>query len=327
VLQKNSIQQLKFLITGGAGFIGSNLAEKLVKLGAEKVVVLDDLSTGNYNNIAEFSNLSNFKFIEGSITDLETCKAAFKDVDIIFHMAALGSVPRSIDNPIATNNVNINGFLNVLWAAKENGIKKIVYSSSSSVYGDDETLPKHESKIGNPLSPYAVSKRANELYAHTFSNLYSIDIVGLRYFNVFGPKQNINGAYAAVIPTFISNLLCHKPCLINGNGEISRDFTYVDNVVDANILAAFTTNNQHCVYNIAMGGSISLNALYQMLETHIKTGMKPIYRSARIGDIQNSTANIKKAVEELKFKPSVSVTDGLKKTVDWYSKTLQNRIS
>ena len=323
ILEK--IKKSIILVTGGAGFIGSNLIKELLNLNAKKIIVLDDLSTGFIKNIEEFQGKSNFQFIEGSITDQHICLEVMQGVDIVFHMAALGSVPRSIDNPIATNSVNINGFVNMLWAAKENHIKKVVYSSSSSVYGDDKTIPKVESSIGNPLSPYAVTKRANELYANTFSNIYGLPITGLRYFNVFGPKQNLAGAYAAVIPIFISNLLQNKPCFINGDGEISRDFTYVDNVVYANILAAFTeTAPQHDIYNIAMGSQLSLNELYNNLEALLNTGLKSVHQSARIGDIQNSRANISKAEQTLNYRPIVSIKDGIGKTVEWYKSYIPN---
>ena len=315
----NTIKNTTFLITGGAGFIGSNLTEKLLSLNAGKVIVFDDLSTGFYENIKPFEDQSNFEFIQASITDKEACLNAFNGVDIIFQMAALGSVPRSIDNPQATNQVNVNGFLNVVWAAKESKVKKVVYSSSSSIYGDDKTLPKVEHSVGNPLSPYAVSKRANELYAQTFSNLFDLDIVGLRYFNVFGPKQNIKGAYAAVIPIFISNLLSNTPCYINGDGLISRDFTFIDNVVHANILAAFSKlENKHEIFNIAMGSQLSLNDLYDHLEGEIKTGLSPIHREKRIGDIDSSMADINKAKSLLNYAPVTSVESGLTRTVNWY---------
>jgi len=316
----NKIKTSTFLITGGAGFIGSNLVEKLINLNARKIIVLDDLSTGFYKNIKPYVGLGNFEFIQGSITDELICNESLKSVDIVFQMAALGSVPRSIDNPRATNQVNITGFLNILWAAKENHVKKVVYSSSSSIYGDDNTLPKIETKTGNPLSPYAVTKKANELYAHTFADVYNLDIVGLRYFNVFGPRQNIKGAYAAVIPIFISNLLQKDVCYINGDGEISRDFTYVDNVVNANILAAFAElKTKHDIFNIAMGDQLSLNDLYDKLESEIKTGLEPIHRDSRAGDIQNSQADISKAKNLLNYIPKTGVEDGLIKTINWYS--------
>lgn len=317
-----NIKESIILITGGAGFIGSNLTKKLLELDAKKVIVFDDLSTGFLKNIEEFEGNNHFDFKKGSITDPQSCIDVTKGVDIIFHMAALGSVPRSIDNPIATNTVNVDGFVNILWAAKENNVKKLVYSSSSSVYGDDQTIPKIETNLGNPLSPYAVSKRANELYANTFSDIYNMPIIGLRYFNVFGPKQNIKGAYAAVIPIFIGNLLNNKPCYINGDGEISRDFTFVDNVIYANILAAFSvTEKKHEVFNIAMGNQMSLNELYSTLEKSINSGLQPIHKEARLGDIQNSLANISKAKHILKYAPIVSVTEGMEKTINWYKST------
>ncbi len=323
----SSIRSMTFLITGGAGFIGSNLVEKLLTLQAKKVIVLDDLSTGYYENIEAFIPNQNFEFIEGSITDLSTCLSAFKNVDIVFQMAALGSVPRSIDRPQATNNVNVNGFLNVLWAAKEANIKKVVYSSSSSVYGDNNTSPKVEDQLGKPLSPYAVSKRTNELYAQTFSDLYGLKTIGLRYFNVFGPKQNVKGAYAAVIPIFISNLLSKQPCQINGDGTISRDFTFVDNVLNANILAAFTDLKEaHDVFNIALGGKLSLNDLYRYIEQEIQSGLAPIYKEKRIGDIENSQANISKAKSALGYEPSRSIEDDLAKTINWYKNKLQKEL-
>ncbi|MFK8038664.1 MAG: NAD-dependent epimerase/dehydratase family protein [Crocinitomicaceae bacterium] len=319
----SEISKSSILVTGGAGFIGSNLVEKLLFLKAKRVVVFDDLSTGFIDNISMFKNNPNFELIKGSITDNEACLKVMKDIDIVFHLAALGSVPRSIDNPIASNNVNISGFLNVLWAAKENHVKKIVYSSSSSVYGDDKTIPKIETNVGSPLSPYAVTKRANELYANTFSDIYKLPIIGLRYFNVFGPKQNIKGAYAAVIPIFIGNLLANITCTINGDGTISRDFTYVDNVVYANILAGFShSGSGHHVLNVAMGDQLSLNELYSSLENKIETGLAPIHQSARLGDIQNSRADISKAYRILGYKPITSVKDGLEKTVQWYKNQL-----
>lgn len=314
------ITEKTFLVTGGAGFIGSNLVGELIRLNAKQVVVLDDLSTGYIENLEEFEGLTNFSFINGSIVNYEDCINAMKGIDIVFHLAALGSVPRSIDNPIATNMVNVNGFLNVINAAKELKIGKVVYSSSSSIYGDDDTLPKLEEKTGNPLSPYAVSKRTNELYSRTFSDLYGMDIIGLRYFNVFGPKQNIKGPYAAVIPIFIENLLNNKTCFINGDGQISRDFTYVQNVVEANILAAYTKieHPDRRLFNIAMSNQISLNELYNELERIIQSGLKPEYLPKRIGDIDSSQAAIAKAQKYLGYHPSYSFSEGIKKTVEWY---------
>lgn len=319
----SKIKNSTCLVTGGAGFIGSNIVKSLLDLNAKKVIVFDDLSTGFLNNITEFNSNDRFEFIKESITDYDACLKALKNVDVVFQLAALGSVPRSIDNPRDSNLVNVSGFLNVLSAAKENNIKRIVYSSSSSVYGDDKTSPKLENKTGNPLSPYAVTKKANELYAHTFANIYNLEIVGLRYFNVFGPKQNVKGAYAAVIPIFISNLLNGKTSYINGDGEISRDFTHVDNVVYANILAAFSNISfKHEVFNIAMGNQLSLKGLYQKLEENIKSGLKPVHRTARVGDIQSSLADISKAKNQLGFNPVKSVDQGISETIGWYKRTI-----
>ena len=318
--EENLIKKIRSsncVVTGGAGFIGSNLVGELLSLGAQKVLVLDDLSTGYSENLDEFKSNPSFEFMNASITDFSACLKAFENADIVFQMAALGSVPRSIDNPIASNNVNVSGFLNVLEAAKKTGVKKVVYSSSSSVYGDDEHLPKLEQFTGNPLSPYAVTKKANELYAKTFADLYDMDITGLRYFNVFGPKQRMTGAYAAVIPIFINNLLNGKPCGINGTGDISRDFTYVKNVVHANLLAACTKEDQHEVYNIAMGGQLSLNDLYDILESSIQSGLVPEHNPPRPGDIMSSMANIDKAKNNLAYKPSIGLVHGLQMTIDW----------
>lgn len=316
---KKFVAAKSFFVTGAAGFIGSNLVEELLKIGAKKVVAYDDLSTGFEANIAEFKAQDNFKFIKGSITDFEFCKQAMEGSDVVLHLAALGSVPRSIDNPLATNEVNVVGFLNVLNAARLNGIKKVVYSSSSSVYGDNQRLPKVEHEIGNPLSPYAVSKRTNELYAETFRGLYDMDIVGLRYFNVFGPKQNIKGPYAAVIPIFIQNLLKKEPCYINGDGKISRDFTFVSNVVYANICAAQAeVDTDLNVFNVAMGDQLSLLDLYKQLEKQIQSGLTPIHRDKRKGDIDSSLADINRAKKILKYEPNCDFETGITKTVNWY---------
>ena len=308
-----------YLVTGGAGFIGSNMVEHLLELGY-RVRVLDDLSTGYMSNIEAYLSNEKFEFIKGSIVNVEDCHNAMIGVDSVIHMAALGSVPRSIDNPIATNEVNVNGFVNVLTAARDAKIERFVYSSSSSVYGDDPALVKTEHSIGNALSPYAVSKRTNELYARTFNDLYDIEVIGLRYFNVFGPKQNIKGPYAAVIPIFITNLLNNEKCFINGDGSITRDFTYVDNVVQANFLAS-TTENKNAfgeIFNVAMGQTISLNQLYNSIEENIQSGLSVVYRDARRGDIQNSLATIDKAKKELNFNPQVEFEEAMAKTISWY---------
>ena len=322
---KTYIQNSICLVTGGAGFIGSNLVGELLSMNAKKVIVLDDLSTGFYKNIEEFVSNEKFNFVEASINDYDSCLKAFAGVDIVFQMAALGSVPRSIDNPIATNATNVTGFLNVLAAAKEASVAKIVYSSSSSIYGDDEHLPKVEHFTGNPLSPYAVTKKANELYARTFSDLYGMDIIGLRYFNVFGPKQSTQGAYAAVIPIFIQNLLKNEVCHINGDGEISRDFTYVKNIVEANICAAFAkVGSKDRIYNIAMGDQLSLNELYSMLEDNIQSGLKAVHRDHRTGDILSSQANIDKAIADLGYTPNYSLEEGMAVTIEWNKQNINS---
>ncbi|MBD3637730.1 MAG: NAD-dependent epimerase/dehydratase family protein [Crocinitomicaceae bacterium] len=320
------IEQAHCVVTGGAGFIGSNLVEELLQLKARKVVVLDDLSTGFQENIKEFQELENFEFVAGSITDYEVCTKTFEGADIVFQMAALGSVPRSIDNPGKTNAVNVTGFLNVLNAARMCKVKKVVYSSSSSVYGDDEHLPKVEHLTGNPLSPYAVTKKANELYARVFSEIYGMDIVGLRYFNVFGPKQSVKGPYAAVIPIFIENLLNKRTCYINGDGNISRDFTYVQNVVEANICAAYARfdNPDDRVLNVAMGEQLSLNDLYAILEEEIQSGLSPIHREPRLGDIQSSQADISKAKKLIGYQPKYPLKEGLIKTIEWNRNAVLN---
>ncbi len=323
MLLKNTTDKLNgltVLVTGGAGFIGSNLVAELLKHPIKQLRVFDDLSTGFLSNIEEFETDSKFQFTKGSITDFNACSEICKDVDVVFHMAALGSVPRSIDNPVATNEVNVEGFVNVLTAAKDAGVKRLVYSSSSSVYGDDQTLPKIENSIGNALSPYAVSKRTNELYAKVFSNLYDIDVVGLRYFNVFGPKQSLKGPYSAVIPIFVSNLLKNKECFINGDGSISRDFTFVKNVVNANILAGLTDLDDTAsrLYNIAMGDQISLKGLYEAIENEIQSGLSVGYNPPRVGDISSSLASIELAKMDLAYEGEIGFEDGLRTTINWY---------
>lgn len=314
------LTNITFLVTGGAGFIGANLVEFLLHFNAKKVRVLDNLSTGYKSNLEEFFNNTAFEFIDGNITNPEDCLKVTKDIDIVLHQAALGSVPRSIENPIATNEVNAGGFVNMLFAAHKNNVKRFVYASSSSVYGDDKTMPKVEEKTGNLLSPYAVSKKTNELYADVFHRTYGLEIIGLRYFNVFGPKQNINGPYAAVIPIFISNLLNNKAPNIFGNGETTRDFTFIENVIQANITAALTRNKDaiNKVYNIAYGGTTSLNELYKMIAEKLDSKITPVYAPERKGDIKDSFANISKAKELLGFAPTVDLKEGVSKTVDWY---------
>jgi UDP-N-acetylglucosamine 4-epimerase len=315
-----SLEKKSFLITGGAGFIGSNLVEYLLKYGAGKVRVLDNLSTGNLKNIEEFLTNTAFEFIEGDIRDIATCQKACEGIEYVSHQAALGSVPRSINDPIATNEVNINGFLNMLVASRDNKCKRFVYAASSSTYGDSKELPKVEGIIGKPLSPYAVTKYVNELYADVFSKTYGIETIGLRYFNVFGPRQDPNGAYAAVIPLFIKAIKEDKPATINGDGETSRDFTFVENVVQANIMALVVDNkvaiNQ--VYNVACGERTTLNELWHCLLEISDKNIEPIYNFERIGDVRHSLANIEKAKLLLNYNPSLTFRVGLRKTVSAY---------
>ena len=313
------------LITGGAGFIGSNLCEFFLKNGFE-VICLDNLATGFKSNMDGFMNHPFFKFIEGDIRDLQTCREAVKGVDYILHQAALGSVPRSIKDPVTTNEVNIGGFLNMLVAARDARVKRFVYAASSSTYGDSETLPKIEDKIGNPLSPYAVTKYVNELYADVFSKTYAIECIGLRYFNVFGRRQSPKGAYAAVIPLFVKSLISHESPVINGDGEYSRDFTYIENVIQANYLAMTTTNPRavNKVYNVAFGERTTLNQLFDYLREGLSgfdpaiDEISPVYGPFRAGDIPHSLASIDRAKSLLGYEPKYSVKKGLQEAIKWY---------
>ena len=314
------LSNYSFLITGGAGFIGSNLVEYLLTHHAKKVVVLDNLETGSLNNIQPFFNHPSFAFIEGDITDPDTCVEASLHADIILHQAALGSVPRSINDPIATNKTNIDGFLNMLMAARENKVRRFVYAASSSTYGDSIMLPKKEEIIGKPLSPYAVTKYVNELYADVFSRTYGIETIGLRYFNVFGPKQNPEGAYAAVIPKFIMAFLRGESPVIEGDGNQTRDFTYIENVIQANIKAA-TTHNQESinqVYNVAVGERTTIMALFQLLKGFSQTNLAPHFIGSRTGDVRDSLADISKASRLLGYEPDIRFTEGLSNTYNWF---------
>lgn len=312
-----------FLVTGGAGFIGSNIVEYLLKFNAGKVRVLDNLSNGYFDNIKEFSSLSNFEFILGDIRDIDTCKKAVEGADFITHQAALGSVPRSIADPITSNDVNVSGFLNMLVAAKDNcQTKKFVYAASSSTYGDHPDLPKVEGKEGNPLSPYAVTKAVNELYADVFSRIYGIHSIGLRYFNIFGPKQNPNNPYAAVIPIFCKAFIENVQPVVNGDGETSRDFTFVENAVQANIKALLYTNNhQHQIYNTACGDQVSLNEMINMLREISGFDIQAIYQEERVGDVKHSKASIDKIISDLKYQPTFRFKEGLKIVYNWYLET------
>ena len=315
-----SIEDKKFLITGGAGFIGSHIVAYLLKNNAGKVRVLDNLITGNYRNIQECENHPNFEFIEGDITDTATFFHSCEGIDFLSHQAALGSVPRSIKDPARTNSINVDGFLNMMIAAKECKIKKVVFASSSSVYGTEKSLPKFEDKIGDALSPYAVSKYTNELYAKVFGLTYGMKIIGLRYFNVFGPRQDPKGPYAAVIPIFIDKLKSKTPVYIDGDGEQTRDFTFVENAVQANVRAMLCQNDDafNQVYNIAYGENYSVNYLYNSIREALGTTQEAIHRESRTGDVRNSLADISKAKDLLGYNPLFSFKDGLPITIESY---------
>lgn len=329
-MQSVLIKNKKVLVTGGAGFIGSNLCEALILQGNE-VVCFDNFSTGKRKNIQPFIKNKNFKLIEGDIRNFKDCKKVVEGIDIVLHQAALGSVLRSVHDPITTNEVNVSGFLNMLYAAKEAGIKRFVYASSSSVYGDEIQLPKVENKIGKPLSPYAITKFCNELYAKNFSTLYGIETVGLRYFNVFGKKQDPDGLYAAAIPKFIKAFISGKSPVIFGDGNQSRDFTYIENVIQANNLAATATNKKSLneTYNIAYGESITLNELVILLQqllsdfnSSIKK-IKIIYEKEREGEVKYSLASIKKAKKFLGYSPTHNFSEGMQETIQWYYENLK----
>jgi len=321
---------VKILVTGGAGFIGSNLCEFWLKEG-HRVICLDNFSTGKRENIAPFLSDINFTLIEGDIRDIGTCRKAVTNVDAVVHEAALGSVPRSIKDPKTTNDVNVGGFVNMIYAAKDAGIKRFVYAASSSTYGDSKDLPKQESKIGKPLSPYAITKFVNELYAGIFSDIYGIETIGLRYFNVFGRRQDPEGAYAAVIPRFFIQLINHQQPVINGDGSYSRDFTYIDNVVQANNLALFTENKEavNQVYNVAYGQRTTLVELFDYIRENL-TGfdkvvemIEPVFGPFREGDIPHSLASIEKARKLLDYNPQIDVKTGLQKAAQWYWENLK----
>ncbi len=320
----------KILVTGGAGFIGSNLCEELVKKG-NYVVCLDNFSTGHIENIQGLLDNNRFKLIEGDIRNLDTCLKAVNGVDVVFHEAALGSIPRSIDDPITTNAVNISGFLNILVAAKNAKIDRFIFAASSSAYGDNETIPKVEDTIGKPLSPYALTKYVDELYAHVFSITYGLKYIGIRYFNVFGRRQDPNSAYAAVIPLFIKKLLKHEQPIINGDGSNSRDFTYIDNIIHINMLALETLSPKafNQIYNGAGGENTSVLELEQLITKNLSAYdncidcIVPIFGPNRIGDVKHSKASISKARELLGYTPVCTFEDGLKKTIYWYLTNLK----
>lgn len=317
------------LVTGGAGFIGSNLIEALLNQG-NRVVCLDNFSTGKRKNIADFLSNPAFTLLEGDIRDQDTCNKACNGIDFVLHQAALGSVPRSINDPVTSTEVNIDGFVKMLIAARDAGVKRVVYAASSSTYGDHQALPKVEDVIGKPLSPYAITKYVNELYAKVFADLYGMETIGLRYFNVFGKRQDPEGEYAAVIPRFIKSLINGQSPIIHGDGSQSRDFTYIDNVVQINQLALLTTNHSaiNSIYNVAYGESTSLNELYAYLIEFLSrynqeiAGIKPIYGPTRKGDVKHSLASIDKAKTMLGYAPQFSLHEGLELAIDWYVSNL-----
>lgn len=325
--QKRQITHVRVLVTGGAGFIGSNLCETLLNQENE-VVCLDNFSTGKRENISQFIHHKHFTFVEGDTRNSADCQKAVQGVDFVLHQAALGSVPRSIANPNATNDVNVSGFVNILHASVQAKVKRFVYASSSSVYGDHPHLPKVEHLTGNLLSPYAVTKYANELYAQVFGKLYEIECIGLRYFNVYGKNQNPEGEYSAVIPRFIRQLIKYQSPIIFGDGTQSRDFTYIQDVVQANQLAALTTKSEavNQVYNIAFHGQTTLNQLVELLSDLLKNfdekiaRLSPTYAQERKGDIKHSFASVEKAKQLLDYQPQYSIQEGLKNTIDWYWK-------
>ncbi|WP_350291632.1 SDR family oxidoreductase [uncultured Croceitalea sp.] len=318
------------LVTGGAGFIGSNLCESLLNNG-NTVVCLDNFSTGKKENISPFLSNKKFTLIEGDIRNPEDCHSACKNVDYVLHQAALGSVPRSINDPITSNNVNVSGFVNMLVAARDAKVNRFVFAASSSTYGDSKALPKVEEVIGKPLSPYAITKYVNELYAEIFSKTYEIETVGLRYFNVFGRKQDPNGAYAAVIPKFVIQFMEHNSPTINGDGSYSRDFTYIDNVIEMNVRALITSNENavNTVYNVAYGERTTLNELVSLLKEYLGkydksiTNIEVNYGANRQGDVPHSLASVEKAKKLLGYAPKYDIANGLKEAVDWYWKNLK----
>jgi UDP-N-acetylglucosamine/UDP-N-acetylgalactosamine 4-epimerase len=329
---KNRKMKKKILITGGAGFIGSNLCEYFLNKGEFEIICLDNFSTGHRKNIELLLDYKNFTLIEGDIRDLETCRKAVKDCSFVLHQAALGSVPRSIADPITSNEVNVSGFLNMLVAARDEQVEKFVYAASSSTYGDSESLPKVEEVIGKPLSPYAITKYVNELYADIFSKTYGLKTIGLRYFNVFGRRQDPNGAYAAVIPKFVMQFMKYESPVINGDGNYSRDFTYIDNVIQMNELAIMNTNPKadNTVYNTAFGDRTTLNELVEYLRMFLGkidnkiNDVEILHGPKRQGDIPHSLASIEKAKNMLGYSPKFNIKDGLKEAVDWYWENLNN---
>lgn len=326
---ENRLRNSRVLVTGGAGFIGSNLVESLLFSG-NHVACLDNFSTGKRENLKDFMANPEFRLIEGDIRNYDDCVNSVRNIDYVFHQAALGSVPRSIKDPVSSTDVNIGGFVKMLFASKEAGIKRFIYAASSSTYGDHPDLPKVEDKIGKPLSPYGITKFVDELFASNFASTYHIDVIGLRYFNVFGRKQDPDGAYAAVIPKFLKMLKAHETPVINGDGTFSRDFTYIDNVIQANHLASLATTKEamNQVYNIAHGERTDLNHLFKLIQEiagrfdRELLNIKPVYGPERAGDIPHSLASIEKARKLLGYAPTHNVTEGLEEAVEWFWKNL-----
>ena len=325
IFHTQDLSKSSFLVTGGAGFIGSHIVAYLLEHGAGKVRVLDNLATGLQSNVDLFKDHPAYEFMDGDIRDFATCRNACEGIDYITHQAALGSVPRSVKDPVTSNEVNVSGFLNMLTAAKDAKVKAFVYASSSSVYGDEPNLPKVEDRIGNPLSPYAVTKKTNELYADVFGKLYGIKVLGFRYFNIFGPRQDPNGPYAAVIPLFVSGIMNKTPVYINGDGAQTRDFTFVENAVQANVRGMLTENEAAFgeVYNIAVGENFTVNFLYESIRDILGMEHEATYREPREGDIRNSLADISKAQRLLGYQPTQRFMEGLKQTVAFFREKYQ----
>jgi UDP-N-acetylglucosamine 4-epimerase len=315
-----SLDSFSFLVTGGAGFIGSHIAEYLLKNGAETVRVIDNFSNGFESNLDILRAYKAFEFVEGDIRNIDTCRKVCEGINYISHQAALGSVPRSIKDPSNTNDVNVGGFVNILKAAVENKVKQFIYASSSSVYGDEPTLPKKEERIGNCLSPYAVSKRVDELYAAVFAKAYGIPVLGFRYFNIFGPRQDPDGPYAAVIPLFVKAIMSNSSAFINGDGEQTRDFTFVENAVQINIKGMLSDNEEakNKVYNVAVGENYSVNFLYNSIREYLHSNIEAVHREPREGDIRNSLADISLAKNLLGYQPTTKFESGLIKTIEYF---------
>ena len=320
------ISNSNFLITGGAGFIGSHIAAYLLKNGAAKVKVLDNLANGFQTNLDVLRQYAGFEFIEGDIRNEAVCQQACAGIHFVSHQAALGSVPRSIKEPVYFNEVNVGGFVNMLKAAADNKVQQFVYASSSSVYGDEPTLPKQEDRVGNCLSPYAATKKTNELYAQIFADVYGLNVMGFRYFNIFGPRQDPDGAYAAVIPLFVKGILKRTPVYINGDGEQTRDFTFVDNAVQINIKGMLTDNKEALkkVYNVAVGENFSVNDLFHACQHQLGSNWEATYREARAGDIRNSLADISLAKNLLDYQPTKNFKEGLSETIEFFKNLYNN---